>query len=239
KWMLVTPIVSYVHFVARKSSKTIVDSKYTTKKYIANEKLQISLQMNYFYAHFAQTNHSKKKSGWSHHETLKHFDYNIPSKNLLTLPDTHINKTKNILVYLIQSRLKLHSKHSGPQTISALLTESEFISIFKNNIKRYSICHQRYVCRFSGYDAYNTLSSIFNQENWGRRVFEQKQRSEVVLVKSTQLLSLKVKLNNSFQVNPEKPEMIIIWKNRLIKDEEGNISEAGWITLKFLAGQFY
>ncbi|RIB25008.1 hypothetical protein C2G38_2167064 [Gigaspora rosea] len=181
----------------------------------------------------------KKKSGWSHHETLKHFDYNIPSKNLLTLPDTHINKTKNILVYLIQSRLKLHSKHSGPQTISALLTESEFISIFKNNIKRYSICHQRYVCRFSGYDAYNTLSSIFNQENWGRRVFEQKQRSEVVLVKSTQLLSLKVKLNNSFQVNPEKPEMIIIWKNRLIKDEEGNISEAGWITLKFLAGQFY
>ncbi|CAG8808972.1 13331_t:CDS:2 [Gigaspora margarita] len=166
------------------------------------------------------------KDGWSRHETYKHFNYNTPSKNLSILSDTHLSEIKNVLVYLIQSRLKLHMKHSGQQTVLAPLTESEFVSIFQNHIKRYSICHQKYICRFGGYDAYSTLTNIFNQENWGRRIYEHGQRSKVVLVSE---------VTNS-QLNSE---MIIVWKKHIINDEDGNKSEAGWVTLKFLVGQFY
>ncbi|PKY59998.1 hypothetical protein RhiirA4_483216 [Rhizophagus irregularis] len=182
-----------------------------------------------------------KEDGWSRHETFKHHNYNTPSGNLINLSNNHINEVKNTLIYLIQSRLKLHAKHTGPQTISAPFTESEFVSIFRNNIKRYSICHQTYTCRFGGYDAYNVLTNIFNQENWGRRVFKHGQRPEVILVSGSASSSLipSTKSNNSLQINPENPEMIIIWKKYEINDEDGNKSEAGWITLKFLVGQFY
>ncbi|CAG8590100.1 9164_t:CDS:1 [Cetraspora pellucida] len=107
----------------------------------------------------------KKKSRWSHHETLKYSNYNIPSADFFTFSDFHINEVKDTLVYLIQSRLKLHTKFAGQQTISAPFTESAFVSIFRNNINRYSICQQKYTCRFGGFDAYNTLANIFNQEN--------------------------------------------------------------------------
>ncbi|CAG8741434.1 8521_t:CDS:2 [Cetraspora pellucida] len=164
----------------------------------------------------------KKKSGWSRHETLRHFNYNILPTNLFTLSDIHINEVKDTLVYLIQS---------------SPLTESAFVSIFQNNINRYSICQQRYECSFSGYDAYNTLANIFNQENWGRRIYEHGQSSEVVLVPES--TASNNKLYNSNQLNFKKPEMNIIWKRRVINDEAGNKFEVDWVTLKFLVGQFH
>ncbi|CAG8446797.1 13329_t:CDS:1 [Cetraspora pellucida] len=179
----------------------------------------------------------KKKSGWSRHKTLRHSNYNIPPTNLFTLSDIHINEVKDTLVYLIQSCLKLHMKFARLQTISAPLTESAFVSIFQNNINRYSICQQRYECSFSSYDAYNTLANIFNQENWGRRIYEHGQSSEVVLVPES--TASNNKLHNSNQLNFKKPEMNIIWKRRVINDEAGNKFEAGWVTLKFLVGQFH
>lgn len=124
----------------------------------------------------------QEKKWKCHQVTFKHYNYNIPPTNLLVLSDIHIGEIKNTLVCLIQSCLKFHTKHTGQQTISAPLTESEFVSIFQNHIKRYSICQQKYTCIFNGYTAYDTLANIFNQKNWGRRIYEHGQRSEVVLV---------------------------------------------------------
>ncbi|RIB13606.1 hypothetical protein C2G38_2197387 [Gigaspora rosea] len=146
----------------------------------------------------------KSKSGWSRHETLKHDNYNIP-KHFNELPQDHINEIKAALVYLIRSCLKLHSKHSGLQTISSPLTESEFVCIFRNHIKRYSFCQQRYMCYFGGYDAYDTLSYIFNETNWGRQIFEHGQWSEVILVPDSTSPAMCTKpLRSSLRVNPEK-----------------------------------
>ncbi|CAG8779975.1 213_t:CDS:2, partial [Cetraspora pellucida] len=61
----------------------------------------------------------KKQSRLSRHETFKHSNYNIPPKNLLIPSSAYIAEAKNVLVYLIQSRLKLHIKHTGLQTVSA------------------------------------------------------------------------------------------------------------------------
>ncbi|CAG8488219.1 15542_t:CDS:1 [Cetraspora pellucida] len=170
----------------------------------------------------------KKKSEWSRHETLKHSNYNIPSADFFTLSDFHINEVKDTLVYLIQSHLKLHTKFAGQQTISAPLTKLAFVSIFQNNINCYSICQQKYTCRFGGFDAYNTLANIFNQENWRRRIYEHGQKSEVVLVSdSTVLLASNNKLHNSCHLNFEKPEIIIIWKKKIINNKDGNKFEAG------------
>ena len=93
-------------------------------------------------------------------------------------------------------------------------------------------------CQFGGYDAYDILTNIFNQENWGRRIFEHGQRSEVILVSETTLSST-TSNNKSLRISPERPEMIITWKKHEINDKGGNKSEAGWITLKFLVGQYY
>ncbi|RIB30369.1 hypothetical protein C2G38_2152857 [Gigaspora rosea] len=181
----------------------------------------------------------KSKSGWSRHENLKHDSYNIP-KHFNELPQDHINETKAALVYLIRSRLKLHSKHSGLQTISSPLTESEFVCIFQDHIKRYSFCRQRYICYFGGYDAYDTLSHIFNETNWGRRIFEHGQWSEVMLVPDSASPVMCTKsLRNSLRVNPKNPEMIIMWEKKEIYDNEENVSTAGWVMMRFLVGQFY
>ncbi|RIB02654.1 hypothetical protein C2G38_2227256 [Gigaspora rosea] len=81
----------------------------------------------------------KTKGGLCHHETFKHYNYNIPG-DFFKLPQNHINKKKASLVYLIRSRLMLHSNHLGPQSVSSPMTESEFVCIFQNHIQRYSIC---------------------------------------------------------------------------------------------------
>ncbi|RIB10378.1 hypothetical protein C2G38_2206311 [Gigaspora rosea] len=131
----------------------------------------------------------KTKGSLCRHETFKHYNYNIPG-DFFKLPQNHINEKKASLVYLIRSRLMLHSNHSGPQSVSSPMTESEF--------------------------------------------------SEVVLVSNSPRSTKNIKpLRSSFQINPEIPEMIIIWEKKKINDEEGNISLTGWITLKFLVGQFY
>ncbi|CAG8736914.1 2698_t:CDS:2, partial [Gigaspora rosea] len=136
----------------------------------------------------------KTKGGLCHHETFKHYNYNIPG-DFFKLPQNHINKKKASLVYLIRSRLMLHSNHLGPQSVSSPMTESEF----------------------------------------SKKVFEHSQWSEVVLVSNSPRSMKNIKpLRSSFQINPEIPEMIIIWEKKKINDEEGNISLTGWITLKFL-----
>ncbi|CAG8676853.1 17614_t:CDS:2, partial [Gigaspora rosea] len=123
----------------------------------------------------------------------------------------------------------------GPQSVSSPMTESEFVCTFQNHIQRYSICQQKYICRFEGYDAYDTLVHILNNANWGKRVFEHGQWSEIVLVSNSLRSTKNIKpLRSSFQINPETPEMIIIWKKKKINNEKGNISLTGWITLKFL-----
>ncbi|CAG8737363.1 30749_t:CDS:1, partial [Gigaspora margarita] len=94
----------------------------------------------------------KNKSGLSYHETHKYSNYNIPSKSISILSGTYITEAKNVLVYLIKSHLKLNIKHTGLQTVLVPFSEPEFVLIFQNYIKRYSICHQKYICRFSDYD---------------------------------------------------------------------------------------
>ncbi|CAG8748339.1 17873_t:CDS:1, partial [Cetraspora pellucida] len=140
------------------------------------------------------------------------------------LSDIHISKIEATLVYFIQSCLKLHMKHTGQQTISASLTELEFVSIFQGHIKQYSICQQKYTCIFSGYNAYDTLANIFNQKNWRRQIYEHGQRTEVIQVSESTIL---LALDNS-KLNLKDPEMIVIWKKHVINDNNENKSESSW-----------
>ncbi|CAG8575273.1 6200_t:CDS:2, partial [Scutellospora calospora] len=130
----------------------------------------------------------KTKGGLCRHETLKHYDYNI-SSDFFKLSQNHINETKETLVYLIRSRLMLHSNHSGLQTASSPMTESEFVCIFQDHIQRYSICQQKYICQV------------------------------ILVSNSTRSMNNIKSLRSSLQVNSENLEIIIIWEKKINDEE--------------------
>ncbi|RIB16245.1 hypothetical protein C2G38_2091399 [Gigaspora rosea] len=74
-----------------------------------------------------------------HFECLTHHQnavqkYNIHRNGLYTLPLEAITRFKADLVHIIGSKLKVHFKQSGKQTISFPCLESLFFSIFEGHI---------------------------------------------------------------------------------------------------------
>ncbi|CAG8606063.1 11790_t:CDS:2 [Racocetra fulgida] len=127
-------------------------------------------------------NHLQSIQGLHQHETLRHPHYNIPSLNLIDLPQQHINEIKETLVYLIQTWLKINTASSGSQCILIPCTESEFVEIFRDFIDRYSPGSNQYLCIFQGSNAYETLGKLLNRPNWGVRKYQHGQEIQVTFV---------------------------------------------------------
>ena len=104
----------------------------------------------------------KSNQGLRWHEAIQHQYYNTPPSNHLVFPQQHINEVKEILVYLIQTRLKINTTDAESQCISIPCTESEFVGVFCGFIDHYLPKGNQYSCIFQGSDAYETLSKILN-----------------------------------------------------------------------------
>ncbi|CAG8780737.1 14132_t:CDS:1, partial [Cetraspora pellucida] len=65
-------------------------SRYTIKECIAAQKNVDICSSESFSFLLCPNTIFKKKSGWCHHKTFKHYNYNIPPTNLLVLSDIHI-----------------------------------------------------------------------------------------------------------------------------------------------------
>ncbi|CAG8605233.1 9879_t:CDS:2, partial [Racocetra fulgida] len=89
-----------------------------------------------------------------------HGTYNIPCANLISLPEEAINEFKETIVYLIQHQLSNHSSLVGSRCITIPCLESEY--------------------------AYETLQSIFGDNNWGIRHYMGNQQTAVILFTPTQ-----------------------------------------------------
>ncbi|CAG8833385.1 36547_t:CDS:1, partial [Racocetra persica] len=63
-----------------------------------------------------------------------------------------------------------------------------------------------------GVEAYETLSQIFKDSNWGVSEYKNQQQTWVVLV--------------SQDTNQIQPKMVIQWRRKKIKDEINHVSEA-------------
>ncbi|CAG8840123.1 7499_t:CDS:2, partial [Gigaspora margarita] len=114
----------------------------------------------------------KNKRGFIRHERYSHNTYNIPHANLISLPEKAINEFKRTIVYLIQCQLSNH--------------KNQLVGVFRNYIARYAPTQQTYECVFTSEYAYETLQSIFGDNNWGIRHYTGNQQTAVILFTLTQ-----------------------------------------------------
>ncbi|CAG8644455.1 12991_t:CDS:2, partial [Racocetra fulgida] len=92
-----------------------------------------------------------------------------------------IEEFKKYLVHIIQKHLKEHFSHSGKQIITFPCLESLFFGVFERYIHYYNYKNGNYKCLLQGQNAYNQLSNLFNNPNWGRRFFDNEQQTFVLL----------------------------------------------------------
>src|SRR2546429_6022206 len=68
----------------------------------------------------------------------------------------------------------------GKKLVSVPCPESIFFSVFSGHIHYYSKAKGNYKCIFRGSDAYQILGEILNSNQWGKKVYSQKQETYVV-----------------------------------------------------------
>ncbi|CAG8843905.1 2633_t:CDS:2, partial [Gigaspora margarita] len=128
----------------------------------------------------------KNKRGLIRHKRYSHNTYNIPRANLISLHKEAINEFKRTIVYLIQRQLSNHSSLVGSRCITIPCLESQFVGVFGNYITQYAPTQQIYECVFMGEYAYETLRSIFGDNNWGIHYYTGNQQTAVILFTPTQ-----------------------------------------------------
>ncbi|CAG8534049.1 2290_t:CDS:1, partial [Scutellospora calospora] len=186
----------------------------------------------------------KTKRGLGRHEKLVHPDYNIPRDGVATLPFDAVNEFKKMLVYLIQKKLSNNSNSAGEQCLSVPCMESQFVAVFGGYLRQYIPSKGLYKCDFSGEGAYEMLSKIFEDPNWGIRQYAQKQKTAVILLSSTSNFSDLVNLEIGKKKNHQKRKsnvfgMNIEWQTRKLMDAVNHTSQAGYITIRFMTDTGY
>ncbi|RHZ50866.1 hypothetical protein Glove_490g32 [Diversispora epigaea] len=124
----------------------------------------------------------KSHGGLQRHETLKHYNYNIPPSHILSVPEHELSHLKKVMVREVGKRLKNHHSAVGKQVFSIHCSEHAFVGIFGQYIERYSPCGNFYRCRFKGIESCNILTEIFKNKQWGERNYGQGQISWVQLI---------------------------------------------------------
>ncbi|CAG8722187.1 7282_t:CDS:1, partial [Dentiscutata erythropus] len=151
-----------------------------------------------------------------------------------------INEFKKTIVYLIQCQLSNHSSLVGSRCITIPCLESQFVGVFGKYIARYALTQQTYECVFTGEYAYETLQSIFGDNNWGIRHYTGNQQTAVILFTPTQTDqeiddNIKDSGCNTFSQDQDvaKFEMKVKWEQRGIKDIINHKSTRGFLILRF------
>jgi hypothetical protein len=108
----------------------------------------------------------KRKTALDNHmKTIN--DANSKKPGVYWLPPEATAEIKTAIVYEIKNKLKQHAKHTGSYRVKVKCTESEFFWVFNGHIHQYNQKSGSYKCIFRGKEAYNILSQIFDDANWG------------------------------------------------------------------------
>lgn len=181
----------------------------------------------------------KTKRGLSRHQNIVQ-KYNIRREGLYTLPSEAINQFKADLVHVIGSKLKEHFKHSGKQTFSFPCLESLFFGVFEGHIHYFNYKNGSYKCFFQGQDAYEQLASLLNNQNWGRKFFDNNQQTFVLLFDAQAEAKTNHDLFGQFLKYRKKsslPKLTVEWKIKSKTDVKNNQTSAGYIHLSFYIQQ--
>ena len=153
--------------------------------------------------------------------------YNIRREGLYALPLEAVNQFKSYLIYIIRSKLKEHFKQSGKQTLSFPYLESLFFGVFEGYIHYFNYKNGSYRCFFQGPDAYSQLANLLNDQNWGRKFFDNGHQTFVLL------FDAQAEKREQHKKKPRLPKLMIEWKTKSQKDAKNNQAVAGYIHLSF------
>jgi hypothetical protein len=183
----------------------------------------------------------KTKRGLACHQNIVQ-KYNIRHEGLYTLPSEAIDQFKADLVHIIGSKLKGHFKQSGKQTLSFPCLEGLFFGVFEGHIHYFNYKNGSYKCFFQGPDAYTQLANLLNNQNWGRKFFDNDQQTFVLLFDG----QTEAKINGNLfegQILKHKkkfsclPKLMVEWKKKSKRDAKDNQTSAGYIHLSFCTRQ--
>ncbi|PKC54786.1 hypothetical protein RhiirA1_494463 [Rhizophagus irregularis] len=183
----------------------------------------------------------KTKRGLTRHQNIVQ-KYNIRREGLYILPSEAIDQFKADLVHIIGSKLKEHFKQSGKQSLFFPCLESLFFGVFEGDIHYFNYKSGSYKCFFQGPDAYTQLATLLNNQNWGRKYFDNNQQTFVLLFNGQaeekvncnlfeeQILKYRKKRSNL-------PKLTVEWKTKSKRDAKDNQTSAGYIHLSFYTQQ--
>jgi hypothetical protein len=172
------------------------------------------------------------------------------------VPDNTIAEFKEILVTEIHKKLVLNFRSMGKKLVSIPCPESIFFSIFSGHIHYYSKVKGNYMCI---YGAYQNLSKILDSNQWGKKVYSQKQETYVVCLDPIpwdsnsndqsseeidpleELVRQQSKNHKKTRRRPKflRGEILIEWKKRVSKEINGNLCTAGYIYFNFYISQSF
>ncbi|CAG8728943.1 uncharacterized protein OCT59_019563 [Rhizophagus irregularis] len=185
--------------------------------------------------------------------------YNKRHQEIDELPVNTVVEFKQILVAEIHKKLPLNFRSMGKKLFSIPCPESIFFSIFAGNIHYYSKARGIYRCIFRGHDAYQVLSKILNSDQWGKRIYSQRQQTYVVCLdpipwnvpnnlqdQSKEIDPLEQLLQSTTRkqhktIRTRRPrflrgEILIEWKKKMSK-VNGTVNMAGYIHFNFYIAQ--
>ncbi|RHZ67821.1 hypothetical protein Glove_299g5 [Diversispora epigaea] len=110
--------------------------------------------------------------------------YNQRHQELDELSDNIIAEFKQILLTEIHKKLPLNFRSMGKKIVSIPCPESIFFSVFGGYIHYHSYSKGIYKCIFRGHETYQVLSTIFNSDQWGKKIYSQNQQTYVVCLDS-------------------------------------------------------
>ncbi|RHZ77187.1 hypothetical protein Glove_184g135 [Diversispora epigaea] len=139
------------------------------------------------------------------------------------LPDNIIAEFKQILLAEIHKKLPLNFRSMEKKIVFIPCPES--------------------------HETYQVLSTIFNSDQWGKKIYSQNQQTYVVCLDSpsqdTSVIEKIDPLEKLLQLSKKKTkqprflrgEILIEWKKKVFKEINGNIYRAGYLHINFYISQ--
>ena len=122
------------------------------------------------------------KNGLNQHETRKHSNYHEYPLNIPSTSEYSLLAFKKSLIFNIKKKLTLNHKSLGKKSLTIPCSEGMFLSIFKDEIQRYSPSRRFYLCTFMGEEGDEKLRELLGNEDWAIRYYDNNQYAYVDII---------------------------------------------------------
>lgn len=122
------------------------------------------------------------KNSLNQHETQNHSNYHEHPLNIPSPSEYFLLEFKKSLIFNIKKKLTLNHRSLGKKSLTIPCSEGMFLSIFKDEIQRYSPARRFYLCSFVGEEGDEKLRDLLGNEDWAIRYYDNNQYAYVDII---------------------------------------------------------